>query len=394
MARAPHYVADLWTDEILADPYEHYAALRALGPVVWLEAHAMYAITTWTEARDALFDAETFCSGQGVAMNDLMNGIAAGRSTLMTDGALHEHLRRVLGRPITPRALTATNDRAVHVANELVRGLVARGLFDAAGDLAKALPMTIVPDLVGWPAEGRTHLLAWGGATFDLLGPMNERARDAVPHAQAMFGFADGLAASGDMAAGSVGAGVIEAARAGEIEQDRVSPLLVGYLAPSIDTTISGIAGAMALLASNPDQWAALRADPSLVGNAFDEALRVESPIRSFTRVTTRETTVGDVVLPEGARTVILYASANRDERHFEHADRFDVTRANARDHLGFGHGKHVCAGTGLARIEAHALLHALIEQVETLELAGPTTRALNNIINGWDHVPVKVTAA
>src|SRR5262249_19621129 len=160
----------------------------------------------------------------------------------------------------------------------------------------------------------------------------------------------------------SVGAGVLEAAARGDIEPDRVAPLLVGYLAPSLDTTISGISSAVWLLAQNPDQWEVLRGDRSLVANAFNEALRLEAPSRSFTRVTTRETRLGDVELPEGARVVILYASANRDETHFHDADRFDVTRPNASDHLGFGFGTHSCAGQGLARMEAHSLLNALLD--------------------------------
>jgi cytochrome P450 len=391
---APSYPHDLYTDEVLAHPYAHYAALRELGPVVWLDAHEMHAVTRWTEARAALFDAATFCSGRGVAMNEPMNAIGAGRSLIMTDGELHEHLRRILGRNITPRALSSLNERTDELAAALVSRLVARGTFDAAADLAQSLPTTIVPDLVGWPDEGRPHLLEWAGATFNCLGPMNDRAKQSVPPVQAMLGFAEQVAASGSMAPGSVGAGVLEAAARGDIEPERVAPLLVGYLAPSLDTTISGIASAVWLLAQDPDQWEALRADRSLVPNAFNEALRVESPIRSFTRVTTSATRLGEVELPEGARTVILYASANRDETHFEDPDRFDVTRANASDHLGFGFGSHSCAGQGLARMEAHAVLNALLDQVESLELAGQASRSINNLINGWGSVPVRVTPA
>lgn len=391
---APSYPHDLYTDEVLVDPYDHYRALRELGPVVWLEAHQMHAVTTWAEARQVLFQAASYCSGQGVAMNDPMNTIGAGRSLISTDGELHERLRRVLGRSITPRALTSLTDRTAELAGALVDSLVARGSFDAAGELARALPSTIVPDLVGWPDEGRPHLLEWAGATFDCLGPMNARAQQGVPLVQQMLGFANEVAASESMAPGSVGAGILDAVHRGELEPARAAPLLVGYLAPSLDTTISGIASAVWLLASNPDQWAVLRADPSLVPNAFNEALRVESPIRSFTRVTTDDVRLGDVDLPAGARVIVLYGSANRDETKFVDAHRFDVTRPNAGDHLGFGFGTHSCAGQGLARMEAHALLHALVERVEHLTLAGTPTRALNNLINGWASIPVTVGAA
>jgi cytochrome P450 len=387
----PAYPHDLFTDEVLADPYEHFRALRDLGPVVWLEAHEVYAIARYDEARAALVDAATFCSGQGVALNEVMNGIGAGRSTLMTDGELHEHLRRVLARNITPRALSSLNDRTDALAADLVRQLVERASFDAVADLARALPLTVVPDLIGWPTDARDHLLEWAGATFDILGPLNERAQRAVPVAQAMFRFADETAARGNLRPGSVGAGVLDAARCGELEPERVAPLLVGYLAPSLDTTISAIGNAMWLLATHPAQWEALRADPSLVPNAFNETLRLESPIRAFSRVATTEVPVGDVDIPAGARVLILYAAANRDERRFARPDEFDIRRTNAGEHLGFGLGVHSCAGQGLARMEAHAVLRAVVDQVESLELSGAPTRSLNNIINAWATLPLTV---
>ena len=391
MGGAPAYPHDLFTDAVLAQPHEHLRALRDLGPIVWLDAHEMYAIPRYQEARAVLIDSETFCSGQGVALNEVMNGISAGRSTLMTDGKLHEHLRRVLARNITPRALKSVSDRVDALAADLVRQLVDRGTFDAVVDLAHALPLKVVPDLVGWPTDGRDHLLEWAGAAFELFGPMNERASRAMPLAQAMFAFADEAAASGNLRPGSVGAGVIDAARQGELEPDRVAPLLVGYLVPSLDTTISAIGSAVWLLATHPDQWKTLQADPSLVPNTFNETLRLESPIRAFSRVTTTETRVGDIDIPANARVVVFYAAANRDERRFARPDEFDITRSNAADHLGFGLGTHSCAGQGLARIEGHAVLRAIVDQVETLELNGTPTRALNNVINAWAFLPVTV---
>jgi cytochrome P450 len=391
VGKTPAYPHDLFTDAVLAQPHEHFRALRDLGPVVWLEAHEMYAIPRYEEARAALIDAQTFCSGQGVALNDVMNGISAGRSTLMTDGEVHDHLRRVLARNITPRALSSLNDQVEVLAADLVRELVDRGSFDAVVDLSRALPLKVVPDLVGWPTDGRDRLLEWAGATFELFGPMNERASRAMPQAQAMFAFADETAANGGLRPGSVGAGVIDAARRGELEPDRVAPLLVGYLVPSLDTTISAIGSAVWLLATHPDQWEALQADPSLVPNAFNETLRLESPIRAFSRVTTTETRVGDADIPAGARVAVFYAAANRDDRRFDRPDDFDITRSNAGEHLGFGLGTHSCAGQGLARMEAHAVLRAMIDQVESLELNDEPTRALNNVINAWACLPVTV---
>jgi cytochrome P450 len=221
MTAAPSYPHDLFTDQVLSDPYEHYRALRDLGSVVWLDAHQMYAVARYAEARAVLGDPGTYCSGRGVALNDTANALAAGRNVLMTDGKLHEHLRRVLARNLTPRALRAAEDGIGQAASKLVATLVTRGSFDAVTDLATALPLTVVPDLVGWPAEAREHLLEWAAATFDLLGPLNDRAQRAAPLSRAMMAFATETAATGNLLPGSVGAGVIEAARRGELEPDR-----------------------------------------------------------------------------------------------------------------------------------------------------------------------------
>ena len=389
MSTIPTYPHDLWTDETLLDPYPHYQALRDLGPVVWLEAQEMYAVPRYAEARAVLSDADSFCSGQGVGLNDVINDLGAG-TTLMSDGQLHRHLRSVIGLGLTARAVQSIRDDVQRQADERVAELVERGSFDAVSDLARALPLTVVPDLLGWPDSGREHLLDWASATFDVLGPMNARARQAIPGVQEMMEFAARTAAEGDLILGSLGAAIVDTARRGELEPPQVPPLLVDYLGPSLDTTISAIGNAVWLLASHPDQWAALKADPGLIPDAFNEVVRLESPIRAFTRVATDDLQLGGCEVPAGARLAVLYGSANRDESVFEEADKFVVSRTNAVAHLGFGHGIHGCAGQGLARLEGQAVLSALVDQVDAMDLGQPE-RALNNLINAWASLPVTV---
>jgi cytochrome P450 len=389
----PSYPADLFTDEALLDPHPHYRALRDLGPVVWLDAHQMYALPRFQEARAVLSDATSFCSGQGVGLNDVINELIAGRSTLMTDGEQHERQRYLLGQGLTPKALRRMQATVERLAVDRVSELVGRGSFDAVADLARALPLTVVPDLIGWPLGGREHLLEWASATFDLLGPLNARAQQARPNVQAMQAFTAQTAASGDLMPGSVGAAVIEASRRGELEPALLPALLVGFLVPSLDTTISAIGNAVWLLATHPDQWAILKADPSLIPKAFNEIVRLESPIRAFSRVATADTSIDDYEIPSGARLIVLYGSANRDERNFDRPDEFNIRRPNVAEQLGFGYGVHGCVGQGLARLEGHAVLRALIQQVETLEIGEPV-RGLNNLISAWARLPTTVTPA
>jgi len=387
----PTYDADLFTDEALAEPYDHYRALRDLGPVVWLTAHDVFCVARYAEVRAVLDDPEVFCSGQGVGFNDFINEAGRG-TTLMSDGDQHERLREVIGRPLTPKALAELGPDAQALADQLADELARRGRFDAVGDLAEVLPATWVPDLLGWPQDGRDRLIDWGAANFDALGPANARAEAAGAGVVEMAAQAQHLAQS-SLPQGSMAAGILEAAARGDIAAEQCPFAIIDYLAPSLDTTISALGNAIWLFATHPDQWQLLRREPARVKQAFNEVLRVETPISAFTRVTTRPMAIVGVELPAGARVMVSYASANRDERRWDDPDTFDITR-NSAGHLAFGYGDHACAGMGLARLEGAAMLSALVERIERFELDGAPVRKLNNLIRSFGSLPVTVHSA
>jgi cytochrome P450 len=391
MTAIPDYDADLFTDDALAEPYEHYRAIRDAGPVVRLTAHDVYAVGRHRDARAVLDDPATFCSGRGVGLNDFINEGGRG-TTLMSDGDDHRAMRAVISPPLTPRAVASLRPPAQAIADALVDELVGREEIDAVTDLASVLPATWVPDLLGWPADGREHLLDWAGATFDGLGPPNERSAAAGDSIIEMAGFAHHLAGT-DLPPGSMAAGILAAADRGEIERERCPMAIVDYLGPSLDTTVSGIGNAIWLFATNPDEWQRLRADPARVRHAFNEALRVESPISCFTRVTTTETTIDGATVPAGSRVLVSFASANRDERRWTDPERFDIAR-DVADQLAFGHGEHACVGMGLARLEGAAILSALVARVDRIELTGPPVRKLNNLIRSFASLPVTLHRA
>jgi cytochrome P450 len=335
-----------------------------------------------------LDDAATFRSGEGVGFNDFINEGGRG-TTLMSDGDDHRRLRDVIAPPLTPRAIAELRPEAQAIADRLIDDLVERGRFDAIPDLAQVLPSVWVPDLLGWPAEGRDRLLDWAGATFDGLGPLNDRVAAAGSGIIEMMVFAQDLAQR-ELPAGSMAAGILAAAARGEIEPSQCPMAIIDYLGPSLDTTVSAIGNAIWLFATHPDQWQLLRDDPSRVRQAFNEVLRLESPISCFSRVATTTATIDGVDIPAGARVLVSYASANRDERHWDRPEEFDITRESA-DQLAFGHGEHACVGMGLARVEGAAILSALVARVERIELAGPPERKLNNLIRSFGSLPVSL---
>jgi cytochrome P450 len=388
----PRYTQDIYSTAAILDPYPHYAEMRALGPVVWLSRQKVYAVTRYAECKQVLLDDATFISGDGVALNPVANRLGRG-TTLNSDGDDHTLKRSVLAHRLTPKAVRKMASAVQEKAEHIVDAAIAKRWVDGVDDLATALPTSIVPDLVGWPEDGRDELLRWAGATFDALGPLNRHAVTATRAASEMMAYSRRVVRERSVLPGSMGADVLAAADEGRIERSQCPALMIDYLGPSLDTTIGAISGALHLFATHPDQWQAVREDPTLIPNAVNEVVRYESPIRGFSRRAVRQETIGDVVVPRGARVLVLYASANRDPREWHDPDSFDITRDASRQ-LGFGSGVHGCAGQGLARLEASTMLRVLAERVERIELTGTPSRAVNNVIHRFDRLPLRLVAA
>ena len=388
-AAAPTSDLELYSDEALLDPYPRYQELRDLGGAVWLDAYGMYALARFADCREALRNWHVFSSAQGVMMNDLMNETLVG-IVLCADGEEHAAMRKVIGGPLTPQALAEVRTVITAEAEALVEGLVAKGTFDAATELAHHLPVTVVSELVGLPADGRERMLDWADANFDCFGPMNQRTQDAFPVVQEMVQYAFGECVPGKLKPDGWAAGIWAAAERGDIPIEKPPLMMNDYMGPSLDTTIFATANMIWLFASHPDQWTLLRDRPDLMLNAINEVLRIETVIQGFSRVLTEDHTVDGITLPAGARALVLYGSANRDERQFADPSRFDITRANASEHLGLGFGTHSCPGGNLARMEMRALLEALLPRVERFELHEVAPK-LNNVLHGLGTCVVSV---
>lgn len=387
VANAPISDVDLFCDEVLLDPYPAYEKLREQGGAVWLSKFGLFIFTRFEDVRGALANAEVFCSGRGVMMNDRMNETLRG-IVLCSDGAEHDAMRKVLIAPLMPRALKELTERITGEAEDLVERLVGKKHFDAATELAQHLPVTIVSELVGLPEEGRERMLAWAPANFDCFGPMNQRTLDAFPIVEEMVRFAFEECVPGKLKPDSWAERIWAAAERGEIRREQCPIMMNDYMGPSLDTTIFATQAAIRLFAENPDQWDILRENPSLIPNAVNEVVRIESPIQNFSRVTNVDFAVGNVTLPAGSRVIMSYGAANRDPRKWERPDKFDIQR-RAMDHVGFGHGEHQCIGNNLARMEIAALLTALVKRVERFEL-NHAVRCINNVLRG--HLRLDVT--
>lgn len=386
---APTYTEDLFSPAAIADAERHYRVLRSLGPVAWSTKHKVYVVSRYREARAVLADDAVFRSDGGIALTPLAR-IAGRHTTLLGDGGEHDKRRKLVASHLTPRALRPSRSAVAAVAEEVVGRAVARGDIDGVADIALEMPLAIVPDLVGWPEDGREKLLAWGVASFDFAGPVNRLFVKSLPGVIAMRRYVGGVIRRRDVQPDSAAADLLAARDRGQITRTQCASLLIDLLAPSIDTTASVIAAALQLFADHPDQWVALRANRELMPNAINEVVRLASPLRVFARRVVADTELGGTPIPAGARLLVFYAAANRDERMWTDPDRFDITR-NAAGHLGFGYGVHACAGQGLGRLETTGVLDALLNSVDRIERRGDGRRASNNIIARWEALPLRL---
>ena len=377
-------VIDLWSDENLRDPYPLFTELREQAAAVYLEQNDVWVITRYQEIRDVLGDWETFSSTK-VAFNEKTNEILTG-TTLASDPPLHTPLRAALSENLTPRALRGLKVTIDEKADRLVADLVERGSFDGVHDLARELPLQIVLDLIGVQGEVRDKILDWGAAAFNLLGPLNERSMESLPLAGELYGWTHGMQAE-QLTEGSIGRAIFDAGARGDIPAELCGHIIHQYLAAGMDTTIGAIGNAIAAFGANPDQFALVRDDPSLIPAAFNETLRYEALMHTQGRGTTRDVEVDGTLIPAGSQVGVLFPAGNRDPRQYDEPDTFRVER-NPIDHLSFGYGVHGCAGQGLARLEAFAVIDALQRRVKSFSIGEPV-RKLNNSSRALDSLPV-----
>jgi hypothetical protein len=390
---------DPFSDEFLTDPYPGHAALREAGPVVWLTRYRLWAMARHAEVERALKDPVDYCSSAGVGLSDFRRETPWRPPSLLLEADPPEHTRAraVVSSVLTPPAVRRLAEDFRERADQLVGDLVDRGGFDAVTELAEVFPVAAFPDAVGLPRAGREHLMRYGSMVFNGFGPRNDHFSRAMAHAPAVQAWIQAACEPSALTPDGLGARLHAAARDAGFSPDESARLLRSFLSAGVDTTVYGLGNAVECLARHPEQFAALRADPSAARAAFEEVLRFRAPVQTFFRTTTRPVTVGPqdapVRLPAGDKVLLFLGAANRDPRRWERPDEFDVRR-RAVGHLGLGAGPHACVGQMMARLEGEVVLAALARRASGLSLAGSPVPRLNNTLHGWERLPVRVEAA
>jgi cytochrome P450 len=386
MDRQPVTQLGPYDPDVRADPYPAFAALRRAGAAVWSASEQLWIVSRFADVRQVLRADGAMISGEGVAANPIMN-----RSdvpiTLTSDGATHHRRRRVLQRPVMPAALKLLRPRLEAEAAGLVKNLADGEEHDAMASFASHLPVHVVSELVGLSPAGRGAMLRWAAASFDLMGPLNERGVAAVPQVEEMMAFVDGLGPD-QLAPGGWAAQLFDAVEAGELSSEEARFMAMDYIGPALDTTILATGHMVWLLARNSGALGTLRAEPALIPGTINEIVRLASPVRGFTRLAAEDLQLGETLIPKGDRVLVLFASANHDETRYPEPERFDLRR-NPVDHVGWGYGPHLCAGMHLARLELEILLRELVRQVSRIEVGEPVP-ATNNVLQGFKVLPAR----
>ncbi len=346
-------------------------------------------------------------------MAEILKDAYPGVPTLLTnDPPSHTRFRNLVNKAFSPKRVAQMEGDILRIAEELVDAFAADGEVELVSQFAVPLPLTVIADALG---VDRADMPAFKRWSDDSVAPLSgllteerkvECARSRVEmqrymvarieerraerrddllsdlvHARldAEVAVADGT--EGAAGEGGPGDGAGELLTIAELLNVIEQLLVAGN-----ETTTKLITSGMLLLLEQPAEMAKVRADPELIGNLVEEALRYESPVQMLFRTTTTDVEVAGVAIPAGAACLVVYGSANRDDGHFPGAADFDVERANARTHLAFGQGPHFCVGAALARAEARIGFRVLLDRLDDLAVAPVNTyeRELSMVLRGW----------
>lgn len=384
-----------FTGENLADSRRIYAKMRALGDAVWVPEVGQFAVSRFSDVVTAARANDVLVSSKGVSLNSFLNGMSDDEnappqySTILSDGDDHRRYRRLELKALGPGAMKELQDKVEQLADDLVAQYANGKTFDAMSDFTSRLPIDIVGGLVGIRGVDTDTMLRWSAALFDTFGPMQlTRVQDSLAVAPEFFAFVAQIGRD-SIVPGSWAAQLFEAAERGEISEQEAGGLIGDYLVPSLDTTVQSTAELLVHLGQSPETYERLKAEPALATNATYESVRLATPLRGFSRYVAEDFALSESTLPAGSRAWLVFASANRDDTHYDDPDKFDLDR-KSRDQVGWGHGAHLCVGKHLAQLEMESLIAALLRRVERIEI-DEAVRLVNNQVQGYAELPIRL---
>lgn len=352
-----------------ADPFPYYRTMRDEHPVLKreIENHRVWPhywmLSRAADVDNALSDWKTYSSATGTLIDTDISLIPPNMFNM--DPPRHDELRGILSRVLTSGRIAALEPHIREYADSLIDERIGTGRMDATQQFAHMIPTMTMCALMDLPVEHQQQFLKWNLDTM----------------AGADFTSDSALAAYGEMH--QYWESIVEE-RSGGDGTDLISQILnspedleveeiAGFCSLLHDaaqnTTMNMITNSVMALGRNPDQRQKLKDDPSLWNAAIEELMRFVSPVQGLARSTTRDVELHGVTIPEGDQVLVLYGSANHDERVYPDPERLDIERPNVKAHWGFGHGIHYCLGNAVARLEVKVALQTMIDRVGDWEV-------------------------
>ncbi len=373
------------TTHMRPDPYPHYAQMRATSPVFFNPALQVWEVYGYHDIQTVLGDPATFSSD-----------ISALQTMVTMDPPRHTQLRRLVARAFTSKLIAALEPSVREITGELFDRVENTGRMDIIGDLAFPLPIAVISELLGLPAQDRSKFKQWSipaikAAEMELQGQVPEpHLVDAVAQLEH---YLQGLMVERTH---DPREDLISALATADVDGERLTMQEITstcrlLLIAGFETTANLIGNTTQLLLAHPASLADVREEPELLPGAIEEALRYNTPFQFFMRRATRDVSIGGQPIRAGQGVLTINASGNRDEAAFPDADRFDVRRSPNR-HLSFGHGIHYCLGAGLGRLEAKVALETLLRR--STDVRADDTRSAEPlssvVLFGWRSLPVR----
>lgn len=372
-------------------PHDELRRLRAEEPVAWCpQAGGFWAVTRYRDVVSVLRSPQTFSSWRGgILLEDPPpEFLGKLRESLMNrDPPDHTRLRRLVNRTLNPRRLAQLETRVAARAAELVHAVRGRGSCDFVHDLAEAMPLFVICEILGVPDEDRRTLYALTDRMFSTE-PRDpaEAMRDKVAAAGEMRAYGARLAARRRSA--PVEDLMSELAAEPELTDGELQAFFMLLFNAGTDTTRSLLSYGMDLLLDRPDVVAHLRGDATRIPTAIEEMLRYQPPVIQIRRTAAEAAELAGVRIAEGDKVVVFFPSANRDETVFTDPDTFDPSRS-PNDHVAFGYGAHFCLGAPLARLEARHVFREVLAQLGEIRRAGEMVPARTNFVRSIRRLPI-----
>ncbi|GAA2379894.1 cytochrome P450 [Dactylosporangium salmoneum] len=379
------------------DPYPFYATIRQAAPLVrgrlmWATArHEVAGAVLRDDAFGVGFTDRPLPAPIGLLFRFSRRSSPIGPvdppSMLVVDPPEHTRYRRLVSRVFTARAIEGLRPRIERTCDELLRDKPA----DLVADFAALLPVTVIAEILGVPLDMRRQFLAWGNAaapTLDLGLPFSTYRQTEINIRRVNEWMRGHFARLRREPGDDLLSQLVQLDDLSEQELLATAGLL---LAAGFETTVNLLGTGAYLLMRHPEQLAVLRDEPQRWGNAVEETLRFDSPVQVTARVCRREADLAGERIAPGHVVMAMLGGANRDPGVFAEPDTFDVTRANAREHLSFSGGVHYCLGAALARLEGEIGLRMLFERYPGLRLDGEPRRRTTRVLRGFERLPVTI---